>query len=164
MQKVLSLTGGRAEFSAQGTSEEVVKITEGNFLHLLLCHAHPRKAGKQIGNLRAVLQPSRAGIVSRICGAVMEKFTKVKAAADVIDSHHIDHMGCVASQRLRLLPVCIHKPAVGVQTHNPAGIPNGPQLCVRQISGHIAQGFRIGMGGNHRAGSRVHHIPERLFI
>ena len=49
---------------------------------------------------------------------------------------------------------------VDVQPYHAAGVPDGPQLAVRQIPADVTQGAAVGVGGDDRPPGQVHHVPE----
>ena len=80
----------------------------------------------------------------------------------MLDAHDLRHMGGVAGQHLRRLPgrVRVDEGVVDIQPHYAAGVPDGPQLVVRQVPAHIAQAAAVGVGRDDRPPGQLHHIPK----
>ena len=80
----------------------------------------------------------------------------------MLHPHDLRHMDGVTGQHLRRLlsGIFMDKGMMDIESHNAPGIPDGPELIVRQIAGHGTQGAAIGMGRNHRSVGHGDHIPE----
>ena len=63
--------------------------------------------------------------------------------------------GCGLHTRLRM-----DEPVVHIDTNDAAGIPNSPELLIRQVPADIAQGAAIGMRCHHRPFRQLQNIPK----
>ena len=84
----------------------------------------------------------------------------------MLHPHDLRHVSRVQGQRFHALalPFPVDERIVGVEPHHAAGVPDGPQLIVRQVPGHVAKGAAVGVGGDHHAALQPHHVPEAPLV
>ena len=122
------------------------EVFSGDHRPLPLAHPQLFQPGKKGRDFPAVLQ-ALGPFVSR-----SEELAEVKATGYVLHTHDIRHMGGMPGQHLRrlLLRIGVDKSMVDVHPHHTTGVPDGPELIVRQVPPDIAQSAAVGVRCNHR--------------